>query len=195
MSDVPDGLLEVGRVGRPHGIRGDIFIDLTTDRAERAAVGSRLFIAGSWREIVTSATSNDRWRVHFDGLDVREEAGLLTGQHIYAEPIDDPAAAPGPRPAAGTLPPHLTNCGVPRGAPGPLAGLSPGPSPASAARTDVSGSRVHNSRVFIIIIASRTDGAFTSRRAAGPAATPPPSPAPPRPRIARPRCQRRAGKR
>jgi len=37
---VPEGLLEVGRIGRPHGVRGDVFIDLTTDRAERAAVGS-----------------------------------------------------------------------------------------------------------------------------------------------------------
>lgn len=90
--EVPDGLLQVGRVGRPHGVRGDIFIDLTTDRAERAAVGSRLWIGGEWRAITTSAVSNDRWRVHFEGLDVREIAGQLTGQFIFAEPIDDPDA-------------------------------------------------------------------------------------------------------
>lgn len=89
-TDAPDGLLQVGRVGRPHGIRGDIYIDLTTDRDERAAVGSRLWIAGEWREIVTSARHNDRWRVHFEGLDIREVAGALTGQFMFAEPIDDP---------------------------------------------------------------------------------------------------------
>lgn len=82
----------MGRVGRPHGVRGDIFIDLTTDRSERADVGARLWIAGKWRTITTSAVSNDRWRVHFDGLDVREVAGQLTGQFIYAEPLDDPDA-------------------------------------------------------------------------------------------------------
>ena len=27
-----DGLLEVGRIGRAHGVRGDVFVHLTTDR-------------------------------------------------------------------------------------------------------------------------------------------------------------------
>lgn len=85
-----DGLLDVGRVGRPHGIRGDVFINLTTDRAERAAVGSRLFVGKKWLTIQTSAPSNGRWRVHFEGVDLRDSAASLTGQAMYAEPIDDP---------------------------------------------------------------------------------------------------------
>lgn len=85
-----EDLLEVGKVGRPHGIRGDVFINLTTDRAERAAVGSRLFIGKKWMTIQTSAASNGRWRVHFEGVDLRDSAAALTGQAILAEPIDDP---------------------------------------------------------------------------------------------------------
>ncbi len=83
------GLLEVGRVGRAHGIRGDVFLTLTTDRAERAAVGARLLIAGVWRTVEQSARANERWRVHLSGIDTREAAEALTGQSMLAEPIDD----------------------------------------------------------------------------------------------------------
>lgn len=85
-----EGLLDVGRVGRPHGIRGDVFINLTTDRTERAAVGSRLLVGKQWLTIQTSAASNGRWRVHFEGVDLRDSAGALTGKSMFAEPIDDP---------------------------------------------------------------------------------------------------------
>lgn len=88
----PDGLLQVGRVGRPHGVRGDLFLDLTTDRTERAAVGSRLQIAGVWYTVERSARSNTRFRVHLSGVDTRERAQELTGTEILAEPIDDPDA-------------------------------------------------------------------------------------------------------
>lgn len=37
--NVPDGLLEVGRFGRPHGVKGQIYIKLSTDRSERVQVG------------------------------------------------------------------------------------------------------------------------------------------------------------
>jgi len=85
-------LLEVGRVGRPHGVRGDVLLTLTTDRAERAAVGSRLQIGGRWYTVEQSSKSGDRWRVHLSGVDTREAAQAMTGQVMTAEPIDDPDA-------------------------------------------------------------------------------------------------------
>lgn len=88
----PDGLLEVGRIGRAHGIRGDVFIDLTTDRVERAAVGSRLWARGRWVTITESHPSSRRWRVHLDGVDDRNAAEALAGTPLFAEPIDDPDA-------------------------------------------------------------------------------------------------------
>lgn len=89
---VPDGLLEVGKIGRPHGVRGDLFVDLTTDRTERVAVGARLHIRDRWYTIVESHRSNQRWRVHLEGVDGRGEAQALTGAVVHAEPIDDPDA-------------------------------------------------------------------------------------------------------
>lgn len=87
---VPEGLLEVGRIGRPHGVRGDVFIDLTTDRTERVAVGARLFARNRWYTIVQSSRSNQRWRVHLEGVDDRNAAEAVTGLVLHAEPIDDP---------------------------------------------------------------------------------------------------------
>ena len=85
-----DGLLEVGRVGRAHGVRGDVFVHLTTDREERVAVGSRLRAGTRWLTVIESSRSNDRWRVHFEGIDDRNAAEALTGTFLAAEPIEDP---------------------------------------------------------------------------------------------------------
>ncbi len=88
----PEGLLEVGRIGRPHGIRGDVFLNLVTDHTERAQVGSRLWGRGRWLTIQTSNSSSQRWRVHIEGVDDRSAAEALTGVVVFAEPIDDPDA-------------------------------------------------------------------------------------------------------
>ena len=88
----PDGLLEVGKLGRPHGVRGEIYLTLTSDRPERKLPGTRFFIGGAWRTIESIRPANDRFLVVLDGLGVREEAAKLTNEVVYGEPIDDPAA-------------------------------------------------------------------------------------------------------
>lgn len=90
MSRVPDGLLEIGRIGRPHGVRGDVFVHLSTTREERVQVGTKLWGRDRWLTIATSNRSNDRWRIHFDGCDDRNAAEALTGMTLFAPPIEDP---------------------------------------------------------------------------------------------------------
>lgn len=85
-----DDLLEVGRIGRAHGVRGDVLVHLTTDRLERVAVGSRLRAGERWLTVTASSRSNDRWRVHFEGIDDRNAAESLSGTAVSAEPLDDP---------------------------------------------------------------------------------------------------------
>ena len=87
-----DGLLEVGRIGRAHGVKGDVLVHLTTDRVERLAVGSRLKAGERWLTVTSSSRSNDRWRVHFEGVDDRNAAEALTRVVLSAEPIVDPEA-------------------------------------------------------------------------------------------------------
>lgn len=90
MSDPVPSLLEVGRIGRAHGVKGDLFVDLTTDRTERVQVGGRLYARDRWLVITASSRSGDRWRVHFEGIDDRTTAERWTGTVVSAEPIDDP---------------------------------------------------------------------------------------------------------
>ena len=85
-----DGLLEVGRIGRAHGVRGDVLVLLSTDRLERVAVGSRLRAGDRWLTVAAASRSNDRWRVHFEGIDDRTTAEAMAGTVLRAEPIDDP---------------------------------------------------------------------------------------------------------
>ncbi len=83
-------LLEVGRVSRVHGLRGDLIINFTTDRlAERTAVGSRLDIGGRSYSVVSARPYQQHWMVHLDGVDGRNEAELLRGKVVRAERIED----------------------------------------------------------------------------------------------------------
>jgi len=92
MSEQPDCLLEVGRIGKPHGVRGDLFLSLTSDLAQRREVGAQLIIFDSSGQrtltITSSRPQQDRWVVHFEGIDDRNAAEKLTNKFLYAEPID-----------------------------------------------------------------------------------------------------------
>ena len=92
MTQPPDGLLEIGRMGRTHGVRGEMYLSFVSDRPERRRAGTRVFVGGSWRTIEAIRPSNDRYLVVLEGLGVREEAAKLTNEIVYGEPIDDPGA-------------------------------------------------------------------------------------------------------
>lgn len=83
--------LEVGRIGRPHGVRGDLYVDLVTDRTERVEPGSRLF-AGEWLVVERSRPVQRRWVVHFEGVNDRTRAEALVGRLLEAEPLEDTEA-------------------------------------------------------------------------------------------------------
>lgn len=87
----PGGRLIVGRIGRPHGVQGEVYVDLTTDREERLAVGSRLWARDEELEVVAARPSARRWLVTFAGFD-RTRAERFTSAELLAEPIDDPDA-------------------------------------------------------------------------------------------------------
>jgi len=82
----------VGRIGRSHGIRGDVYVTLSTDRIERLDVGARLNAAGRWLTVGAAARIGPRWLVHFDEVTDRTSAERLAGTLLHAEPIDDPDA-------------------------------------------------------------------------------------------------------
>jgi 16S rRNA processing protein RimM len=97
-TDPPDdGRLEVGRVARPHGLRGEVVVELWSNRPERMVEGSRLHAGG--RELVIArcrptAPSGGwpRWLVAVAGVETRDGAEGLRGVVLRADPIDDPDA-------------------------------------------------------------------------------------------------------
>jgi 16S rRNA processing protein RimM len=84
-----EALREVGRIGRAHGVRGDVYVLLITDRVERLAAGARLLAGSQWLTVVESRQQQQRWLVHFDGVDDRTAAEKLTNHVLLAEPLDD----------------------------------------------------------------------------------------------------------
>jgi len=89
-------LLEVGRIGRPHGVRGALHITFSSDRPERRTPGATLIAQTSSgdREIIIESArpASDRWVVTFVGVSSREEAEALVNAPLLAEPLDDPDA-------------------------------------------------------------------------------------------------------
>jgi 16S rRNA processing protein RimM len=92
----PGAPREVGRVGRAHGVRGEVLVSLITDRLERVAPGARLLVGTQWRTVATSRPQQQRWLVRFDDVSDRNVAETLTGQLIFADPLPaDPDDAEG----------------------------------------------------------------------------------------------------
>ena len=86
----PDGLLEIGHIRRAHGVRGEMSVELSSERPERVAVGTRWFVRGTWMDVLSSRPHQDRWLVTLAGVADRTAAQRLTNAAIYAEPIEDP---------------------------------------------------------------------------------------------------------
>ncbi|MCB1258586.1 MAG: 16S rRNA processing protein RimM [Microthrixaceae bacterium] len=94
MSEEPDSssepsLLEVGRVTKAHGLGGEVVVFLSTDRVERASVGSVLSSPKGDLTVERSRPHQDRWIVKFKECSGRDEAERLNGTPLFAEPLAD----------------------------------------------------------------------------------------------------------
>ena len=81
------GLLEVGRITKAHGLRGEVLVLLVSDREERLARGSVLESDRGPLRVTASRRHHDRWIVTFDGVSTREGAEALRGVLLRAEPV------------------------------------------------------------------------------------------------------------
>jgi 16S rRNA processing protein RimM len=89
---VPDAAparLEIGRVGRAHGVRGDVMVSLTTNRTERVQPGAVLHAGDRVLVVASGRPHQGRFIVHFEGVDSREAAEALRGELLTAEPLAD----------------------------------------------------------------------------------------------------------
>lgn len=79
-----DPVLEVGRVRRAHGVRGDVVVELITDRTERLAPGSRLLTDAAELVVESSRPFGTGFLVRFEGVADRTAAGSLRGAALRA---------------------------------------------------------------------------------------------------------------
>lgn len=82
-------LLDVGRITKAFGVRGEVLVALTSDRTGRLDPGSVLQTDRGALTVVSSARHQDRWIVQFEGLHDRDVAETWRGLLLRAEPIAD----------------------------------------------------------------------------------------------------------
>jgi 16S rRNA processing protein RimM len=80
--------LEVGRIGKAHGLRGEVVVDAITNREERFAAGSVLYVSGMPRVIASSRKHQNRWLVRFEGTDDRNAAEALRGIVVTGDALE-----------------------------------------------------------------------------------------------------------
>ncbi len=87
-------MLLVGRVGRAHGLRGEVVVHLLTSETEaRLEQGSVLTTdRGTTLTVAAARPHQGKWLVAFDGVATREAAESLRGVELRAEALDDPDA-------------------------------------------------------------------------------------------------------
>lgn len=80
----------MGRIVKPHGIRGEVIVDLTSNRPDlRLAPGSVLSSPGGELEVRAATPHQGRWIVAFAGVGDRNQAELLRATVLSAAALDD----------------------------------------------------------------------------------------------------------
>lgn len=84
-------LVVVGRIGRPHGIRGAVSVEVRTDEPDRRfAVGSHLMTDSGRELVITSSTwHSGRLLLTFEGYDDRNAIEGLRNQILSVDRPDD----------------------------------------------------------------------------------------------------------
>jgi 16S rRNA processing protein RimM len=82
-------MLEVGRIVKAHGIRGEVIVDLVSNRPDlRLAPGSVLASNRGDLEVLTATPHQGRWIVAFRGVEDRNAAETYRGLVLSAEPVE-----------------------------------------------------------------------------------------------------------
>lgn len=89
--------LAVGFLRRPHGVRGEIIMDLHTDFPERLKAGRKLFIGGGHKPMtLTGCRVHGQGRlIALQGVDTPESAGRFRNQWVFVKTKDAPALPDG----------------------------------------------------------------------------------------------------
>jgi 16S rRNA processing protein RimM len=84
--------LTVGFLRRPHGVRGEIVMDLHTDFPERLKRGRKLFVTKAYTPLTVQSVRNHHQSIliKFYGIDTPEQAGEYRNQWVYGKVSEIP---------------------------------------------------------------------------------------------------------
>lgn len=84
--------LTVGFLRRPHGLRGEIIMDLHTDFPERLKRGRKMFVSEEYKPVTIQSVREHQNGVliKFNGVDTPEDAGQFRNQWVYVKAKDVP---------------------------------------------------------------------------------------------------------
>jgi 16S rRNA processing protein RimM len=82
-------VLELGRIAKPHGIKGEVVVEMISDRPERLAAGAVLIAGDRSLVVEVSRPHQGRHIVRFADVPDRNAAEELRGLVLFGEPLDD----------------------------------------------------------------------------------------------------------
>jgi 16S rRNA processing protein RimM len=85
---VSEGLVVIGRVVKPHGIRGEVSVQVLSEVEGRFDPGATVQLAGVPTRVASSRPHQGRLLVRFEGIEDRNAAEPLRGRIIEAPPAD-----------------------------------------------------------------------------------------------------------
>ena len=80
--------LEVGRIIKAHGLKGQVVVDLWTDRTERLAPGTQLSTPQGPLSVKSAAAHQDRFLVWFHEINSREDTEAWRGVVLSAPQLE-----------------------------------------------------------------------------------------------------------
>ena len=82
----------IGKLRRPHGVHGEIIMDVYTDFPERLRAGMRLYMSETRQELslIHRRWHQDALLLTFDGYTTPESVGVLRNQILYVRTADLP---------------------------------------------------------------------------------------------------------
>lgn len=89
--------LAVGFLRRPHGVRGEIMLEIQTDHPEQFQVGAKFYVGKEHLPltIASKRRHNKGLLLSFEGIHDRDEIGRFRNHHLYADIADLPALPEG----------------------------------------------------------------------------------------------------
>lgn len=89
MDGAPRPTLEVGRILKAHGLRGQVVVHLWSDRRERLSPGADLETERGPLTVIAAHPHQDRFLVTFEGITDRTQADAWRGVVLSAPRLDD----------------------------------------------------------------------------------------------------------